>query len=123
MNTLAQMMGLNPQGVPNELGFQMEDPYLQMAMQGQDPALMAQQGVQLPPMDNPYQDMGMSGQALATQMLGQPAPQITQEEVNALAQALGLGTNSMVENGVAIDPMLSQNFNLLGALGGYNDGI
>lgn len=123
MNTLAQMMGLNPQGIPNDLGFQMEDPYLQMAMQGQDPALMAQQGVQLPPMDNPYQDMGMSGQELTAQMLGQPAPQITQEEVNALAQALGLGSNNMVANGGAIDPMLSPNFDLLGALGGYNNAI
>lgn len=119
MNTLQQMMGLQPQGIPDTYSFASEDPYYHAAMQGDDALLMQMQmqGVDqmMPPMEQP---MGSSAQELTAQMLGQPMPQVTQADVDALAQALGIGNSNMVANGHIADPMYTRKFDILGALGG-----
>lgn len=85
------------------------DPLL--TMQGLDPSIMAQLNTQ-------YPAEGMTGQQLTQQILGAPAPAITPDDVNAIAQALGLNkvdTNTAYQS----DPMFSQRFDVMRMLGGY----
>lgn len=123
MNSLEQMMGLSPMGYPQGQG-EAEDPMLQMAMNGDQDAMMNEMGV--PPMGDPYASLGMeapqgvdNGQMLTQQMLGDQPQQLGQDEMNALAFSLGLGNN----NGITIDgpsaPMYSDRFDTLRMMGGY----
>lgn len=100
----------------NPYAFNMEDPYMQMGM-GQNPMQEQQMGM-TPDMMAGYPPMGMSSQMLTQNILGQPAPQVSQAEVAALAQALGLGGNSMVANEQMTDPMYARKYDVLGALAG-----
>lgn len=122
MNSLEQMMGLSPMGYPQQQGLS-DDPMLQMAMNGEENAMMTEMGV--PPMEDPYATVGMEapyglddGQMLAQQMLGGPAPQLGQDEINALAFSLGLGNNGGITVDSWQDPMYSERFDTLRAMGG-----
>lgn len=119
MNSLESLMGLNRQGIPYGQGYS-EDPMLQLAMQGDDNALM--EGMGVPPVEDPYGLVGMEqptggdiGNQLTQQMLGQPAPQLSQPEINALAQSLGIGVQN---NDPMTDPMYSPQYNIMSILGG-----
>lgn len=115
MNELEAMYAQAMQG-QDPYAFETGDPYAPVT-QGQDPMLMQQLG-----MGNDitagYPPMGMSSQMLTQNMLGQPVPQVTQAEVEALAQALGLGGNNMVANGQTMDPMYARKYDVLGMLAG-----
>ncbi len=120
MNSLDALAGLNPQGQP--MGFPMpNDPMLQAAYQGDEAMMGEMMGV--PPMDDPYGLVGMEqpegmdmGQELAYDMLGGPAPQLSQADLNSIAQRLGL-TN--YQPGVEMtDPMYAPHFNVMNKLGG-----
>ena len=120
MNPLEQLMGLNAQGMPDGYSMQTSDPMLLAAMQGDNDTLM--EGMGVPPVDDPYAMVGMAqptgvdeGALLTQQMLGQPLPQFSKEEVNALAQAIGLNTST---SDPMTDPMYSQQFDLMSLLGG-----
>lgn len=111
-------MGLTPQGMPNGMAYP-NDPILQSAMMGDNNALMEQMGVEV---EDPYTMLGMPqpqgtdvGNELTTQMLGQNVPRLSQQELNALAQAIGIGTPP---DDPAVDPMYSQQFNIMSILGG-----
>ena len=119
MNSLETLMGLNRQGIPADMAYS-DDPMLQLAMQGNDAAMM--EGMGVPPLENPYELVGMeqpqggdSGNQLTQQMLGGPAPQLSQPEINALAQSLGIGTQN---NDPMTDPMYSPQYNIMSILGG-----
>lgn len=119
MNSLESLMGLNRQGIPTDMAYA-DDPMLQLAMQGDDAAMMENMGV--PPLENPYELVGMEqpqggdiGNQLTQQMLGGPAPQLSQPEINALAQSLGIGTQN---NDPMTDPMYSPQYNIMSILGG-----
>lgn len=119
MNSLESLMGLNRQGIPYGQGYS-EDPMLQLAMQGDDNALM--EGMGVPPVEDPYGLVGMEqptggdiGNQLTQQMLGQPAPQLSQPEINALAQSLGIGVQN---NDPMTDPMYAPQYNIMSILGG-----
>lgn len=123
MNSLEQMMGLDRMGYPQGQGVS-EDPMLQLAMMEDQDAMMAEMGV--PPMGDPYAMAGMEtpqgldeGQMLAQQMLGGPAPQLGQAEMNALAFSLGLGNNGGITIEGEQDPMYSNRFDTLRMMGGY----
>ena len=124
MNSLEQMMGLNPQGYPQDMGYT-DDPMLQYGMMDDQDAMMAQMG--MAPMEDPYAMVGMDapqgmtqGAELARQMLGGPAPQVGQEELNALAQALGLNNRQGITVDPMQDPMYSPRFDTMAYLGGFN---
>lgn len=119
MNSLDSLMGLNSQGIPYGQGYA-EDPILQLAMQGDDNALM--EGMGVPPLEDPYGLVGMEqptggdiGHQLTQQMLGQQVPQLTQPEINALAQSLGIGVQN---NDPMTDPMYAPQYNIMSILGG-----
>lgn len=119
MNSLDSLMGLNRQGIPYGQGYA-EDPILQLAMQGDDNALM--EGMGVPPLEDPYELVGMEqpaggdiGHQLTQQMLGQQVPQLTQPEINALAQSLGIGVQN---NDPMTDPMYAPQYNIMSILGG-----
>lgn len=119
MNSLDSLMGLNPQGIPYGQGYA-DDPMLQLAMQGDDNALM--EGMGVPPLEDPYGLVGMEqptggdiGHQLTQQMLGQQVPQLTQPEINALAQSLGIGVQN---NDPMTDPMYAPQYNIMSILGG-----
>lgn len=119
MNSLETLMGLNRQGIPAEMAYA-DDPMLQLAMQGNDTAMM--EGMGVPPLENPYELVGMEqpaggdiGHQLTQQMLGQPVPQLSQQEINALAQSLGIGTQN---SDPMTDPMYSPQYNIMSILGG-----
>lgn len=119
MNSLETLMGLNRQGIPADMAYS-DDPMLQLAMQGNDEAMM--EGMGVPPLENPYELVGMEqpqggdiGNQLTQQMLGGPAPQLSQPEINALAQSLGIGTQN---NDPMTDPMYSPQYNIMSILGG-----
>lgn len=119
MNSLDSLMGLNPQGIPYSQGYA-DDPMLQLAMQGDDNALM--EGMGVPPLEDPYGLVGMEqptggdiGHQLTQQMLGQQVPQLTQPEINALAQSLGIGVQN---NDPMTDPMYAPQYNIMSILGG-----
>ena len=119
MNSLESLMGLNRQGIPTDMAYA-DDPMLQLAMQGDDAAMMENMGV--PPLENPYELVGMEqpqggdiGNQLTQQMLGGPAPQLSQPEINALAQSLGIGNQN---NDPMTDPMYAQQYNIMSILGG-----
>lgn len=119
--SLESLMGLNQQGIPQPYGFSVDDPTYELAMQGQDPMLMQEMGVEPP---NPYAELGVDPQGLSAQemtanVLGAPNPQISQEQINAIAQSLGLGTNNMVVDGIMTDPMYAPQFDVMRHLGGY----
>lgn len=123
MNSLEQMMGLDQMGYPQGQGVS-DDPMLQLAMMDDQEAMMAEMGV--PPMGDPYATVGMEtpqgldeGQMLAHQMLGGPAPQMGQAEMNALAFSLGLGNNGGITIEGEQDPMYSNRFDTLRMMGGY----
>lgn len=121
MNSLDSLMGLNAQGVP--YGFPMaEDPMMQAAYEGNDAEMMGQLG--MPPMENPYEMVGMEdpygvdpSYALTEEMLGGPAPQMTQAETDALAAALGIKQASIADP--LTDPMYAQQFDTMNRLGGW----
>lgn len=115
MNELEAMYAQAMQG-QDPYAFSMDDPYAQ-AMQGQDPMLLQQMGMGTD-ITTGYPPMGMSSQMLTQNMLGQPVPQVTQAEIDALAQALGLGGNNMVANGQMMDPMYARKYDVLGMLAG-----
>lgn len=115
MNELEAMYAQAMQG-QDPYAFPMDDPYAQ-AMQGQDPMLMQQMGMGAD-ITTGYPQMGMSSQMLTQNMLGQPVPQVSQAEVEALAQALGLGGNNMVANGQVMDPMYARKYDVLSMLAG-----
>lgn len=119
MNSLETLMGLNRQGIPTDMTYA-DDPMLQLAMQGNDAAMM--EGMGVPPLENPYELVGMEqpqggdiGNQLTQQMLGGPAPQLSQPEINALAQSLGIATQN---NDPMTDPMYSPQYNIMSILGG-----
>jgi hypothetical protein len=119
MNSLESLMGLNRQGIPADMAYA-DDPMLQLAMQGNDAAMM--EGMGVPPLENPYELVGMEqpqggdiGNQLTQQMLGGPAPQLSQPEINALAQSLGIGTQN---SDPMTDPMYSPQYNIMSILGG-----
>ena len=119
MNSLETLMGLNRQGIPTDMAYS-DDPMLQLAMQGNDAAMM--EGMGVPPLENPYKLVGMEqpqggdiGNQLTQQMLGGPAPQLSQPEINALAQSLGIGTQN---SDPMTDPMYSPQYNIMSILGG-----
>lgn len=119
MNSLETLMGLNRQGIPADMAYS-DDPMLQLAMQGDNEAMM--EGMGVPPLENPYELVGMEqpqggdiGNQLTQQMLGRPAPQLSQPEINALAQSLGIGTQN---NDPMTDPMYSPQYNIMSILGG-----
>lgn len=119
MNSLETLMGLNRQGIPTDMAYA-DDPMLQLAMQGDNDAMMENMGV--PPLENPYELVGMEqpqggdiGNQLTQQMLGGPAPQLSQPEINALAQSLGIGTQN---SDPMTDPMYSPQYNIMSILGG-----
>lgn len=119
MNSLETLMGLNRQGIPADMAYA-DDPMLQLAMQGNDAAMM--EGMGIPPLENPYELVGMEqpqggdiGNQLTQQMLGGPAPQLSQPEINALAQSLGIGTQN---SDPMTDPMYSPQYNIMSILGG-----
>lgn len=119
MNSLETLMGLNRQGIPADMAYS-DDPMLQLAMQGNDAAMM--EGMGVPPLENPYELVGMEqpqggdiGNQLTQQMLGGPAPQLSQPEINALAQSLGIGTQN---SDPMTDPMYSPQYNIMSILGG-----
>lgn len=119
MNSLETLMGLNRQGIPADMAYA-DDPMLQLAMQGNDAAMM--EGMGVPPLENPYELVGMEqpqggdiGNQLTQQMLGGPAPQLSQPEINALAQSLGIGTQN---SDPMTDPMYSPQYNIMSILGG-----
>nr|DAR25217.1 MAG TPA: hypothetical protein [Caudoviricetes sp.] len=118
MKSLESLMGLTQQGIPNEMAYP-NDPMLQSAMMGDNNALMEQLGVTV---EDPYELLNMPqpqganiGNELTTQMLGQSAPRLSQPELNALAQAIGIGTPSYDP---MVDPMYAQQFNIMSILGG-----
>lgn len=120
--SLEQLMGLNPNGYPQEQGYP-DDPMLQYAMAEDQDAMMAEMG--MPPMEDPYAMAGMDvpqgldeGRQLAYDMLGGPAPQIGQAELNALAYSLGLGNDNGVLYGHMQDPMYSPRFDTMSLMGG-----
>lgn len=115
MNELEAMYAQSMQG-HDPYAFETGDPYAQL-MQEQDPMLMQQMGLGADSMTG-YPSMGMSSQMLAQNMLGQPIPQVSQAEVAALAQSLGLGGNNMVVNGQMMDPMYARKYDVLGMLAG-----
>lgn len=124
MNSLEQMMGLNPYGYPAEMGYP-EDPMLQYGAMDDQDAMMAQMG--MPPMEDPYAIAGMeapqgmnAGAQLTREMLGGPPPQLGQAEINALAQALGIGNRQGIQVDPMQDPMYSQKFDTMAFLGGLN---
>lgn len=119
MNSLESLMGLNRQGIPAEMAYA-DDPMLQLAMQGNNEAMM--EGMGVPPLKNPYELVGMEqpqggdiGNQLTQQMLGGPVPQLSQPEINALAQSLGIGNQN---NDPMTDPMYAQQYNIMSILGG-----
>lgn len=119
MSSLETLMGLNRQGIPTDMAYS-DDPMLQLAMQGNDAAMM--EGMGVPPLENPYELVGMEqpqggdiGNQLTQQMLGGPAPQLSQPEINALAQSLGIGTQN---SDPMTDPMYSPQYNIMSILGG-----
>lgn len=119
MNSLETLMGLNRQGIPADMAYS-DDPMLQLAMQGDNEAMM--EGIGVPPLENPYELVGMEqpqggdiGNQLTQQMLGGPAPQLSQPEINALARSLGIGTQN---NDPMTDPMYSPQYNIMSILGG-----
>ena len=119
MNSLETLMGLNRQGIPADMAYA-DDPMLQLAIQGNDAAMM--EGMGVPPLENPYELVGMKqpqggdiGNQLTQQMLGGPAPQLSQPEINALAQSLGIGTQN---SDPMTDPMYSPQYNIMSILGG-----
>lgn len=119
MNSLESLMGLNRQGIPTDMAYS-DDQMLQLAMQGNDAAMM--EGMGVPPLENPYELVGMEqpqggdiGNQLTQQMLGGPAPQLSQPEINALAQSLGIGTQN---SDPMTDPMYSPQYNIMSILGG-----
>lgn len=119
MNSLETLMGLNRQGIPVDMAYA-DDPMLQLAVQGNDAAMM--EGMGVPPLENPYELVGMEqpqggdiGNQLTQQMLGGPAPQLSQPEINALAQSLGIGTQN---SDPMTDPMYSPQYNIMSILGG-----
>ena len=119
MNSLESLMGLNRQGIPTDMAYA-DDPMLQLAMQGDDAAMMENMGVPL--LENPYELVGMEqpqggdiGNQLTQQMLGGPVPQLSQPEINALAQSLGIGNQN---NDPMTDPMYSPQYNIMSILGG-----
>lgn len=119
MNSLESLMGLNRQGIPTDMAYA-DDPMLQLAMRGDNDAMMEDMGV--PPLENPYELVGMEqpqggdiGNQLTQQMLGGPAPQLSQPEISALAQSLGIGTQN---SDPMTDPMYSPQYNIMSILGG-----
>lgn len=119
MNSLESLMGLNRQGIPAEMAYA-DDPMLQLAMQSDNEAMM--EGMGVPPLENPYELVGMEqpqggdiGNQLTQQMLGGPVPQLSQPEINALAQSLGIGNQN---NDPMTDPMYAQQYNIMSILGG-----
>lgn len=123
MNYLDSLMGLNQQGIPQDMSLP-ADPLMQMAMQGDEAGMMSEMGV---PMEDPYAMTGMEqpqggdiGYQMATDMLGGPPPVMGQAEMDAIAQNLGIGSDSRVGplEGQMYDPMYSQKFNVFDLVGG-----
>lgn len=123
MNSLDSMMGVDPYGYPQGMGYP-DDPMLQDGMMDDQAALMVQMGV--PPMEDPYAMAGMEqpqgmdmGRQLSYDALGGASPQLGQEELNALAYSLGLGNSGDgVLYGQIQDPMYSPRFDTLRMMGG-----
>lgn len=114
MNSLEMMLGLNPQGVPNSFPTNGIDPMYQMAIQGDTQGLLGQMGV--PPQQDPYAVAGMvapsglnEGALLTQELLEGQYPEITQDEINALALSLGIDNGSAM---TATDPMYAPQFDL-----------
>lgn len=123
MNSLEQMMGLDQYGYP-QMGDYPDDPMMQYGMVGDEAAMMEQMG--MPPMEDPYAMVGMEqpvgldeGRQLSYDMLGGPAPQIGQDEINALAYSLGLGGHNSIVVDDMVDPMYSPRFDTMSLMGGY----
>lgn len=124
MNTLDQMAGLDQLGYPQEMGYP-QDPMLQAGYADNQDAMLAQLGMQSP-MQDPYAMVGMDapqgldeGRLLAQQMLGGQPPQLGQQEIDALAQSLGLRPSTNILFGGVEDPMYSPRFDVNQLLGGY----
>lgn len=120
MFSLETLMGMNRQGIPTDAGLDPNDPMLQAAMVNDQAAMM--EGMGMPPLEDPYAMAGMEapyGQdpsaTLTRDMLGGPPPQMSQPEINALAQALGIGTQNADP---MVDPMYSPQFDIMTLLGG-----
>lgn len=122
MRSLETLMGLNQQGVPGNMAY-MDDPMLQMAVDGDNSAMMEQLGV---PQEDPYAMLGMEapagvdiGRQLTAQVLGQQPPQVTPDQINAIAQAIGVVPQ---REGPLADPMLDTLYtrptDLMSILGG-----
>lgn len=123
MNSLEQMMGLTQQGYPNDMPYP-DDPALIAGYMGDDELLMEQMGV--PPLENPYELVGMEeptgadpGYALAQNMLGGPPPQMSQDDINALAYSLGLGGNEGILVDDFQDKIYPRRVNTLSLMGGF----
>ena len=123
MNSLEMMMGLDPNGYPQDMGYT-DDPMLQYGMMDDQTAMMEQMG--MPPMEDPYAMAGMEqpqgmdeGRQLAHAMLGGPSPQLGQEELNQLAMSLGIGNGNGITLDQMADPMYSPKFDTLKFMGGY----
>jgi len=123
MNSLEQMMGLTQQGYPNDMPYP-DDPVLMAGYMGDDERLMGQMGV--PPLEDPYELVGMeaptgadSGYALAQNMLGGSQPQVSQDDINALAYSLGLGGNEGILVDDFRDKIYPNRFNTLSLMGGF----
>lgn len=123
MNSLEQMMGLTQQGYPNDMPYP-DDPVLMAGYMGDDERLMGQMGV--PPLEDPYELVGMEahtgadpGYAFAQNMLGGSQPQVSQDDINALAYSLGLGGNEGILVDDFRDKIYPNRFNTLSLMGGF----
>lgn len=120
MKSLDSLMGLNSNGVPDEYLQYIDDPMLRSVASGNDQMAMDSMGI--PSFDNPYDLVGMSkpesvdqSSLLTKQLLGGAVPQLSQNEINSLAQALGLRSDN---TDPMVDPMYSQQFDIMSLLGG-----
>lgn len=123
MNTLERMAGLDQMGYPDDTEYP-DDPMQLAAYENDQDAMMALMGMESP-MPNPYDMVGMeqpigleAGRMLSQEMLGGVPPQLGQDEINALAQALGLSSANGILVGEVEDPMYSPRFDVMNFMGG-----
>lgn len=96
----------------------LDDPLLQLASEGDAGALMEHMGIPYP--ENPYEYVGMEypvgeyvGDELTRKLIGNSAQILTQDQLGALASALGVDNKDPM-----LDPMRQPQFDIMSLLGG-----
>lgn len=111
LDMLMRLAGENQQA-------QYDDPLLQLASSADTNTMLEELGIPYP--ENPYEYIGMEqpvgnniSDALTREVLGSRVPTLAQDQLVALASALGVDNKDPM-----LDPMRTQQFDIMTLLGG-----